>query len=168
MSDTPPSPEPQPSLEPQPKQAAQPGRAAQPSSAAQPKLAKQPSADAQPSPIMQPSPVTQTGLDAQPKPVACCLGAGDLADRVARWKAVAARAAGERLTTEHGVRLSFTATPGVADELRDLAALEADCCSFATWTVHETVGHVVVDVTGDSPTGATVIQDMFATLGAPQ
>jgi len=103
--------------------------------------------------------------DAQPKPVACTLGAGDLAGRMARWRAVTARAAGERTPTEHGVRLSFAAGPGVRDELCELAALEADCCTFATWTVREDGDHVLVDVTGDSPEGAQAIQAMFPAPG---
>lgn len=99
--------------------------------------------------------------DAQPEPVACTLGSADLTDRMARWKAVTARAAGERTPTEHGVRLSFTAAPGVATELRELAALEADCCAFATWTVREDSDRVLVDVSGDSPEAAAAVQAMF-------
>jgi hypothetical protein len=103
--------------------------------------------------------------ETSPAPVACTLGAGDLAGRLARWQAVAARAAGQRSVTGHGVRLSFTAGPGVAAELRDLAALEADCCAFATWTVREHNGQVLVDVTGDSPEAITAVHDMFAAYG---
>jgi MerR family copper efflux transcriptional regulator len=127
-----------------------------------------PTPDPVPTPASPAADSTPADPGAEPTPVACTLGAGDLADRVARWKAVAARADGERSATEHGIRLSFTAAPGVADELRDLAALESDCCSFATWTVHEDSGQVTVDITGETPTGATAIQDMFATLGGPQ
>jgi hypothetical protein len=104
--------------------------------------------------------------ESEPVPVACTLGAGDLADRVERWKAVAASAAGERSATEHGVRLSFTAGPGVADELRELAALEGECCSFAVWTVREDGTQVLVEVGGDSPEGVTAVRELFAAFGA--
>jgi hypothetical protein len=106
--------------------------------------------------------------DAPPEPVACTLGAGDLAGRMARWKAVATSAAGQRSATGHGVRLSFTAGPGVAGELRDLAALEGDCCSFATWTVREDGGQVLVDVTGGNPAAVTAVRAMFDPPGGWQ
>ncbi|HEX4063646.1 MAG TPA: hypothetical protein VHY58_21735 [Streptosporangiaceae bacterium] len=100
----------------------------------------------------------------EPIPVACTLGAGDLADRVTRWRAVAARAAGERSPTEHGVRLSFATGPGVAAELRELAALERDCCAFATWSVRQDGDRVLVEVSGDSPEAAQAVQVMFDEL----
>lgn len=104
----------------------------------------------------------------EPIPVACTLGTGDLAGRVARWHAVAARAAGQRSATEHGVRLSFTTGPGVAAELRELAALERDCCAFATWSVREDGGRVLVEVGGDTREAATAVQEMFRELGGGQ
>jgi hypothetical protein len=102
----------------------------------------------------------------EPLPVACTLGAGDLASRVARWRAVAARAAGERSTTEHGIRLSFATAPGVAAELHELAALERDCCAFATWTVHEDTDRILIDVSGDTPEAATAVQTLFSELAS--
>jgi hypothetical protein len=99
-------------------------------------------------------------------PVACTLGSGDLAARVARWQALAARAAGERGPTEHGIRLSFAAGPGVAAELRDLAALERDCCAFATWTVHQDGDRVLLDVSAGTPEAAAAIQTLFAELAS--
>ena len=100
----------------------------------------------------------------EPLPVACTLGTGDLTDRVARWRAVAARAAGERSVTERGVRLSFAAAPGVATELRALAVLERDCCAFAAWSVREDGDRILVDVSGDSPEATAAVQTLFGEL----
>jgi hypothetical protein len=102
----------------------------------------------------------------EPIPVACTLGTGDLAGRVARWRAVAARAAGRRASTEHGVRLSFAAGPGVAAELRELAVLERDCCAFATWSVRQDGDRILVDVSGDTQEAATAVQEMFSELAS--
>jgi hypothetical protein len=102
--------------------------------------------------------------DTQSIPVACTLGAGDLVTRMTRWKAVATRAAGRRSPAEHGILLTFDAVPGVADELKALVALERDCCPFATWSVREEPSHVLVEITSDTPAGATAVHDMFTTL----
>lgn len=102
----------------------------------------------------------------EPLPVACTLSSGDLAARVARWRALAARAAGERTATEHGIRLSFAAIPGVAAELHELSALERDCCAFATWTVREDSDHILLDVSGDSPEATQAVQTLFSELAS--
>jgi hypothetical protein len=100
----------------------------------------------------------------QPAPVACTLGSGDLAARVARWRAVAARAAGQRSATEHGVRLSFAAGAGVEAELRELAALERGCCAFAAWSVRADGDRILVEVSGGTPEAATAVQTLFTEL----
>jgi hypothetical protein len=97
-------------------------------------------------------------------PVACTLGSGELAGRAARWQALAARAHGRLARTEHGARLSFAAGEGVAGELRELVALERDCCAFATWSVREHGDQVLVEIGGDSPEAVAAVQAMFSSL----
>jgi hypothetical protein len=97
-------------------------------------------------------------------PVACSLGQSDLAERAGRWGELAARALSQVSRTERGLRLVFGAGPGVAEELRALAAAERECCAFATWSVRADGGGLVLEVSGDSPEAVTAVQGMFATL----
>jgi MerR family transcriptional regulator, copper efflux regulator len=97
--------------------------------------------------------------------VACTLDAGDRALRGGRWKALlTGRHLVRMARTERGVRLVFAASPGVADELRSLTALERDCCAFATWTVHERGGGLTLDVTAEGPDGVAAVQSLFPAL----
>ncbi len=100
----------------------------------------------------------------QSAPVACSLNATDLALRADRWQALAERAAGAVSRTETGLRLSFRAGEGVAAELAELAALERDCCAFATWSVAEAGDQVVLDVSARGEAGVGAVQAMFDTL----
>ena len=101
-------------------------------------------------------------------PIACSLGAGDLAERQRRWHALADNAILDIAPTGYGLRMRFRADPGVGAELRDLSALERDCCAFADWTVHSDGDVQVMDVRGSSPDAVATVHAMFAELGAPQ
>lgn len=101
-------------------------------------------------------------------PIACSLGQRDLAERQRRWRALASNAILDIAPTGYGLRLRFRADPAVVAELRDLAALERDCCSFADWTVHSDADCHVVDIRGNSPAGVATVHAMFAGLGARQ
>ncbi len=105
--------------------------------------------------------------DQESPPVACSLGQGDLAQRAERWQALAALALSQVSRTERGVRLVFRADPGVADELRALAALERECCAFATWSVRPDGGQLILEVSGDGEAAATAARSLFASLGRP-
>ena len=76
--------------------------------------------------------------------IACTLGVAGLADQKRRWQRLMARALTGRAQTADGVRLTFR--PEAEDELRALAAVEAGCCAWATWTVEPAAGAVVLDV----------------------
>jgi hypothetical protein len=67
--------------------------------------------------------------------VACTLGEQDLKTQGERWHALCTLAGRERVETDDGIRLGFANQPGVADELRALAALENECCAWASWVV---------------------------------
>jgi hypothetical protein len=103
-------------------------------------------------------------MENESPPVACSLGQADLAQRADRWRALTSSALSSASRTERGVRLVFDAGPGVAGELEALAALERDCCAFATWSVRADGGQLTLEVSGDSETAAAAVQSMFAAL----
>ncbi len=72
-----------------------------------------------------------TEADAGATPVACSLTPTDLAGQSARWERIAARALTERAETEHGLLLSVRPEPGAEEELRQLVAVENECCRWA-------------------------------------
>jgi hypothetical protein len=79
------------------------------------------------------------------KPAACSLSAGDHEQRRAAWKRLSERALRDQRTTPGGMELRFAAD--AEDELRELARLEAECCSFADWTVHTQGDEARLEVT---------------------
>jgi hypothetical protein len=97
-------------------------------------------------------------------PVACSLGQADLAGRADRWRALAARALSRESPTPRGLRLVFDAVPGVAAELEELAALERECCAFATWSTRAEDGELTLEISGDSEEAVAAVQSMFAAL----
>jgi hypothetical protein len=100
---------------------------------------------------------TELGRDV----VACALGQEALAERRERWQALHARAGIDIVSSLSGLRLTFRADRGVEEELRDLAALERECCAFAAWSVRSEDGQVVLDVRGESDLAIAAVQEMF-------
>jgi hypothetical protein len=96
-----------------------------------------------------------------PLPVACTLTSESRAERRRVWQALADHALVERYNTEKGVSLTYSATTGVEDRLRELAALEADCCAFADWQVERQGGQVILEVTAPNDAVAS-LQAMFS------
>jgi hypothetical protein len=96
-------------------------------------------------------------------PVACSLTSAGLAEQSDRWQQLAARAMTQRTETAHGVRISFRPEPGVEDELRQLVAVENECCPWAGWRVQTDAGQIVLDVhsTGE---GIVTLHSMFTRL----
>lgn len=96
-------------------------------------------------------------------PTACTLTSANLAEQAGRWQRLAARAMTGRDQTADGLRIRFRAGPGVEQELRDLVAVENECCGWATWVVEPAAQQVVLDVraAGD---GVAVLHGMFTGL----
>jgi hypothetical protein len=92
--------------------------------------------------------------------IACSLNAEELPARQLRWQALTERGHVERAPIPGGVRLTFQAGPGVEEELRELAALERECCGFASFEVGVTAGHVTLDVTS-SGDGVPAVRELF-------
>jgi hypothetical protein len=99
-------------------------------------------------------------------PVACSLTAAGLAAQAGRWKQLAARAMAERAKTAHGLRIGFRPGPGVEQELRALAAVETECCAWATWTVTASAERIVLDVRSAGE-GVAALHAMFTGLRPP-
>jgi hypothetical protein len=102
-----------------------------------------------------------SGGQDDPAPVACALGPADLAAQYSRWERLAARAMTGRAPTTGGLRLCFRREPGTEEELRALAAVENECCPWATWAVRADAGQIVLDVRSASPEGVAVLHGMF-------
>jgi hypothetical protein len=103
-----------------------------------------------------------TGGQAGPAPVACALDPADLADRYSRWEKLMAQAMTGRAEIADGLRLFFRREPGAEERLRALAAVENECCPWATWTVRAESGQIVLDARSASAEGVAVLHDMFA------
>lgn len=86
-------------------------------------------------------------------PVACTLSQPDLKQRAERWYALVRHVGRQVLRTDSGLRLTFSAGPGVAAELDELARLERDCCAFASWSVTSVADQLVLR-SGSSASGA--------------
>ena len=92
--------------------------------------------------------------------IACSLDADELPERRRRWRALVERSLEERAMLPAGVRLSFRPGPGVEAELSALAALERDCCSFASFDVRAGGDCVTLDVTSAGE-GVAAVRELF-------
>ncbi len=93
-------------------------------------------------------------------PIACTLGANDLAALAARWRIVRRKAELGRDNTREGLRLEFRDHAGVEDELRALVAVESECRAWATWNVERQADRLSV-VVGSSGEGVVALHGMF-------
>jgi hypothetical protein len=88
-------------------------------------------------------------------PVACTLDAGDVPARLARWAELAVHVI-DRVELADGVRVTFD--DGVrAPDVATLAADEAACCAFLTFSIHLDAGRISLTVT--APTDARAVVD---------
>ena len=93
-------------------------------------------------------------------PIACSLNADALEARRRRWHSLGSRALIDQHATESGVRQRYRPDPDVERELRELVALEGDCCGFARWEVHAADGSLELEVSADGE-GAAALHEMF-------
>jgi len=92
--------------------------------------------------------------------IACTLTEDDLKTQRERWIRVCGEAGAGRIETEDGLRLVFANQPGVADELRELVAVENECCSWAQWTVSLEGDTVLMDARSRGE-GPAILRQMF-------
>jgi hypothetical protein len=93
-------------------------------------------------------------------PVACTLGSKELGTQVERWEKLYAEAGIARIETHDGLRVSFRRGGAVERELRDLAAVEIECCAWADWTVQADADEPVLEVTSRED-GLPVLHGFF-------
>jgi hypothetical protein len=95
--------------------------------------------------------------------IACSLTSEGLAAQANRWHRLASAAMAERAETAAGLRITFRTEPGVHEELRQLVAVENECCPWAEWTV--TAGHaqIVLNVRAEKA-GVATLHGMFSDL----
>ena len=104
-----------------------------------------------------------TGKDPGAAPVACTLTSEDLATQADRWHQLAARAMTGRTETADGLRISFRAEPGAEKELRNLVAVEVDCCRWANWAMETSRDQLILDVRSTGA-GIATLHTMFTNL----
>src|SRR5690242_21869885 len=78
--------------------------------------------------------------------IACTLTSADLAVQAEAWRRLRAASQVGVEELDDGVRLRFRADAGVAAELRRLAAIENECCTWASWSVSLEPGAAVLHV----------------------
>jgi hypothetical protein len=96
-----------------------------------------------------------------PSPVACSLDAGDLRTQEQRWAGLARAAGIDRAATVDGVTLTFRADPQVERELRELVAIENECCAWARWEVRAEGDRGFVMQASADGDGAATLRSMF-------
>jgi hypothetical protein len=94
-------------------------------------------------------------------PIACTLTSRQSRERITQLAALAGRALRVREPIDGGERLTFTAGPGVDQELHDAVAAEASCCSFLTMRLERTDGAFALDITGPAE-ARPIIAQLFA------
>jgi hypothetical protein len=107
---------------------------------------------------VQPSVTGTTGHGEEP--IVCTLDAAGFGAQSDRWAQLLASAGVERVEIEDGVRVHFRAGAGIEHELRELVAVETECCSWASWTVQPEVGQLILRIRS-SGDGIAVIHRMF-------
>jgi hypothetical protein len=104
-----------------------------------------------------------TGQDSVPglaPDIACDLGEEKAAGQAERWLRLGREAGLGRAETADGLEVRFRDEAGVERELRDLVAVESECCSWARWEVRRAAGELVMRVSS-TPEGASALHAMF-------
>jgi hypothetical protein len=92
--------------------------------------------------------------------VACTLGSAELGTQLERWRALYGDAGRGRIVADDGLSVRFRRDPVVEDQLRALAAVEIECCTWATWTVEVEDDELILSIRS-SGNGIAVIHGWF-------
>jgi hypothetical protein len=93
--------------------------------------------------------------------VACTLNETDLKTQRERWLNLGENFGIARMTTDDGLRLSFRYHPQVEQELRNLVAVENDCCAWADWSVKRDTDDAVLMTARSKDEGVATLHTMF-------
>ena len=97
-------------------------------------------------------------------PLACSLTAADQANRRLEFDAILERGLLAREWTPSGIRLRFTPSPGLEEDLADLTRREKQCCPFFEFRIDSLEGEIVLDV-GAPVEGRPIVERLFALEG---
>ena len=92
-------------------------------------------------------------------PIACSLDAAQLAERKERWRALEEHALISTERTENGARQRYRGGAAIEAELRDLVALEAECCPFLDLRVERVHAETFLEISGP-PEAAQVVDEL--------
>ena len=98
------------------------------------------------------------------QPLACSLDGTELTARLDAWHQIAARASASRVEQSRVVAV-YPNEPELRDRLRELIALEAECCSFLRFDVEERPHAIVIELQLPDDVGRDTrarILDVFA------
>ncbi|HEX4033405.1 MAG TPA: hypothetical protein VHX66_03090 [Solirubrobacteraceae bacterium] len=97
-------------------------------------------------------------------PLACALGAGEGAERLRRWYALAERSPPHAQRSNHQLELRWQLDDADASELADLVDAEREFCSFVSWGLSRVGTDNVLTVTADParPEDLVAIATLFA------
>lgn len=93
--------------------------------------------------------------------VACSLDGAATGERVARWRALAARAT-RRDPVEGGLALVLPSAPGLVTEAAGLAAAEQECCPFLAFTLRLVPDELRLEVRGPAH-AAGLVEELVGT-----
>jgi hypothetical protein len=93
-------------------------------------------------------------------PIACSLGPHELAGRADEWRALGESALIGAARTEAAAVQRYRRAPEVEARLRELVALEAECCPFLDFERAEEGDEIVLKVSG--PPEAAGMVDLFS------
>ena len=96
------------------------------------------------------------------QPIVCTLNPALMRGRLAWADALTADALLSREPIEGGLRHRFRADDDVERQVRELAALESECCAFLTFEVSREADAVVLDVTGSAEAQPVIEQFLVA------
>lgn len=94
------------------------------------------------------------------KPVACSLGAGELAQRFSAIAEIGPYSLISRETEGGRHRLRFRSSAATRQRLEDIVAAEASCCSFLALSLTEKEGELVLSIA--APEEGQVVADELA------
>jgi hypothetical protein len=94
-------------------------------------------------------------------PIACSLDASEAAARIALIDALVVEGLLDRAPIASGLRLRFRDSPDIESRVRELIALESQCCAFLDLRLTRAGDLLVLDITG-APDSQPVIEQFFA------
>jgi hypothetical protein len=104
-------------------------------------------------------------MTSQPIPIVCDMtDAPDTTEeRLAEYRRLFGTELRSRERTDTGIRFRFRARPGLAEEIRDLAAREKACCAFFDFDIREHGDEITWDASVvDDPIAHHILDEYYA------